>query len=80
MIWGHFELFARFGAETFAATLGEAVRAYLGSHQVEWIDSEKETPKRTKAKVQTNARRADNSLNLSRISFSPTYLRVPDES
>jgi high affinity sulfate transporter 1 len=30
-----FELFARFGAETFYATLGEAVDAYLGSHPVE---------------------------------------------
>jgi len=30
-----FELFARFGAETFYATLGEAVNAYLGSHPVE---------------------------------------------
>jgi MFS superfamily sulfate permease-like transporter len=33
-----FELFARFGAETFYATLGEAVKAYLGSHRVEWVD------------------------------------------
>ncbi len=39
-----FGLFARFGAETFYATLGEAVKAYLGSHQVEWIDWERETP------------------------------------
>jgi high affinity sulfate transporter 1 len=39
-----FELFARFGAETFYATLDEAVKAYLGSHAVEWIDCEKETP------------------------------------
>ncbi len=38
-----FELFTRFGAETFYATLGEAVKAYLGSHQVEWIDGEKQT-------------------------------------
>jgi high affinity sulfate transporter 1 len=30
-----FELLARFGAETFYATLGEAVNAYLGSHPVE---------------------------------------------
>ncbi|MGO9604741.1 MAG: SulP family inorganic anion transporter [Candidatus Binataceae bacterium] len=36
-----FGLFARFGAETFYATLGEAVKAYLGSHQVEWIDWER---------------------------------------
>ena len=39
-----FEIFARFGAETFYATLGEAVKAYLGSHPVEWVDCEKETP------------------------------------
>ena len=39
-----FELFARFGADTFYATLGEAVKAYLGSHAVEWVDCEKETP------------------------------------
>jgi len=38
-----FELFARFGADTFYATLGEAVDAYLGSHAVEWVDCEKET-------------------------------------
>ncbi len=39
-----FELFARFGAERFYATLGEAVKAYLGRHPVEWVDWEKETP------------------------------------
>lgn len=39
-----FELFARLGAETFYATLDEAVKAYLGSHVVEWVDGEKETP------------------------------------
>jgi len=39
-----FELFARFGAETFYATLGEAVKAYLRSHPVEWVDWESETP------------------------------------
>ena len=39
-----FGLFARFGAETFYATLGEAAKAYLGSHPVEWIDWEKEIP------------------------------------
>jgi MFS superfamily sulfate permease-like transporter len=39
-----FGLFARFGAETFYATVGEAVKAYLGSHAVEWSDWEKETP------------------------------------
>ena len=35
-----FGLFARFGAERFYATIGEAVKAYLGSHSVEWIDWE----------------------------------------
>ena len=39
-----FELFARFGADTFYATLGEAVKAYLDSHPVEWVDCENETP------------------------------------
>jgi high affinity sulfate transporter 1 len=38
-----FELFARFGAETFYATLDEAVKAYLGSHPVERVDYEKDT-------------------------------------
>jgi len=38
-----FELFARFGADTFYATLGEAVDAYLGGHAVEWVDCEKDT-------------------------------------
>ena len=35
-----FGLFARFGAETFHPTLGEAVKAYLASHPVKWIDWE----------------------------------------
>ena len=35
-----FGLFARFGAEMFYATLGEAVKAYLESHPVEWVDCE----------------------------------------
>jgi high affinity sulfate transporter 1 len=35
-----FELFARFGAERFYATLDEAVKAYLGGHPVEWVDFE----------------------------------------
>jgi high affinity sulfate transporter 1 len=39
-----FGLFARFGAETFYPTLGEAVRAYLSSHPVEWVDWEAEMP------------------------------------
>ncbi len=33
-----FELFARFGPETFYPTLGEAVRAYLRAHPVQWVD------------------------------------------
>jgi high affinity sulfate transporter 1 len=39
-----FGLFARFGAETFYATLGEAVKAYLHSHPVDWVDWEDATP------------------------------------
>jgi MFS superfamily sulfate permease-like transporter len=39
-----FELFTRFGAEAFYATVGEAVKAYLRSHPVEWVDWEQETP------------------------------------
>jgi len=39
-----FGLFTRFGAETFYATLGEAVKAYLSRHSVEWVDWEKEPP------------------------------------
>jgi high affinity sulfate transporter 1 len=35
-----FGLFSRFGAETFFATVGEAVKAYLSSHRVEWADWE----------------------------------------
>jgi high affinity sulfate transporter 1 len=35
-----FGLFARFGAEVFYPTLGEAVRAYLRSHPVDWEDWE----------------------------------------
>jgi high affinity sulfate transporter 1 len=31
-----FGLFARFGERTFFATIGEAVRAYLAAHPVEW--------------------------------------------
>ncbi len=33
-----FGLFSRFGEETFFATVGEAVKAYLSSHRVEWAD------------------------------------------
>jgi high affinity sulfate transporter 1 len=39
-----FGLFARFGAETFYATLGEAVKAYLRAHPVHWVDWDQETP------------------------------------
>jgi MFS superfamily sulfate permease-like transporter len=35
-----FGLFERFGAGTFYATVGEAVKAYLSSHEVEWADWE----------------------------------------
>jgi high affinity sulfate transporter 1 len=33
-----FGLFTRFGANTFFATLGEAVDAYLATHPVDWVD------------------------------------------
>ena len=39
-----FELFARFGESTFFGTLEEAVRAYLASGPVEWVDWEDRTP------------------------------------
>jgi high affinity sulfate transporter 1 len=39
-----FELFARFGAEAFYATVGEAVKAYLRAHPVPWEDWEDEMP------------------------------------
>jgi high affinity sulfate transporter 1 len=35
-----FGLFARFGADTFYPTLGEAVKAYLRTHRVQWVDWE----------------------------------------
>ena len=35
-----FGLFARLGEQAFYATIGEAVHAYLVSHQVEWVDWE----------------------------------------
>ena len=35
-----FGLLTRFGEQTFFATLGEAVSAYLSSHPVEWVDWE----------------------------------------
>ena len=39
-----FGLFARFGEETFYATIGEAVSTYLASHPVEWVDWEDRKP------------------------------------
>jgi high affinity sulfate transporter 1 len=39
-----FELFARFGEQSFFATLGEAVSAYLEAHRVEWMDWEDRAP------------------------------------
>ena len=39
-----FELFARFGAETFYATLGEAVEAYLSSGPLKGVERGKEIP------------------------------------
>jgi high affinity sulfate transporter 1 len=38
-----FGLFTRFGEQTFFATLGEAVSAYLATHPVDWIDWEDRT-------------------------------------
>ena len=38
-----FGLFTRFGEQTFFATLGEAVSAYLATHPVEWVDWEDRT-------------------------------------
>jgi hypothetical protein len=35
-----FGLFTRFGEQTFFATLGEAVNAYLATHAVDWVDWE----------------------------------------
>jgi high affinity sulfate transporter 1 len=35
-----FGLFTRFGEQTFFATLGEAVNAYLATHPVDWVDWE----------------------------------------
>ncbi len=37
-----FGLFARFGAESFYPTLGEAVKAYLRTYPVQWVDWEDE--------------------------------------
>jgi hypothetical protein len=35
-----FGLFSRLGEETFFPTVGEAVRNYLRTHPVEWVDWE----------------------------------------
>jgi hypothetical protein len=35
-----FGLFTRFGEQTFFATLGEGVNAYLATHPVDWVDWE----------------------------------------
>jgi MFS superfamily sulfate permease-like transporter len=35
-----FGLFARLGEQTFFATIGEAVRAYLATYPVDWVDWE----------------------------------------
>jgi len=37
-----FGLFERIGADAFFPTLGEAVKAYLAAHQVEWEDWERD--------------------------------------
>jgi high affinity sulfate transporter 1 len=39
-----FGLFKRLGAQTFFATLGEAVSAYLSTHSVEWVDWKDRAP------------------------------------
>jgi len=39
-----FGLFASFGEQRFFATLGEAVGAYLGTHDVAWVDWEDRRP------------------------------------
>jgi high affinity sulfate transporter 1 len=39
-----FGLFARLGEKTFFATVGEAVSAYLATHDVEWVDWEERKP------------------------------------
>jgi MFS superfamily sulfate permease-like transporter len=39
-----FEIFDHFGEAAFFATIGEAVSAYLESHQVDWVDWEDRSP------------------------------------
>jgi MFS superfamily sulfate permease-like transporter len=36
-----FGMFSRLGEETFFATMGQAVKAYLAAHNVDWLDWEK---------------------------------------
>ena len=36
-----FGLYARFGEETFFATVGESVSQYIKRYQIEWLDWEK---------------------------------------
>jgi high affinity sulfate transporter 1 len=38
-----FGLLTRFGEQTFFATVGESVNAYLASHRVDWVDWENQT-------------------------------------
>jgi high affinity sulfate transporter 1 len=42
-----FGIYTRLGERTFFATLGEAVKAYLASHPVDWVDWEERTASRT---------------------------------
>jgi high affinity sulfate transporter 1 len=39
-----FGLFSRFGEQTFHTTVGEAVKAYLATHPVEWVDWQDRSP------------------------------------
>jgi high affinity sulfate transporter 1 len=39
-----FGLFGRFGEQTFHTTVGEAVKAYLATHPVEWVDWQDRNP------------------------------------
>jgi len=39
-----FGLFSRFGEQTFHTTVGEAVKAYLAAHPVEWVDWQERSP------------------------------------
>jgi len=39
-----FGLFTRLGEHTFFATIGEAVKTYLATYDVDWVDWEKRKP------------------------------------